>query len=103
MTLIKMLNNVFIYDNCSFKSLVYRRLIECGWMDQVTKLCKEKLKNRITKGQKLESVTEDELFNDIAPDSRSKYFNNNKNHWLITTNNNWLLLQEKYQIQSKKS
>lgn len=64
---------------CSFKSLVYRRLVECGWMDQVTKLCKEKLKSRLSKGQTLDSVTNDDLFNDIAPECRSTYFNNNKN------------------------
>lgn len=55
----------------SFKSLVCRRLVECGWMDEVTMLCKEKLKNRLSKGQTLKSVTEDDLFNDIAPDARS--------------------------------
>ncbi|XP_060870576.1 enhancer of yellow 2 transcription factor isoform X2 [Metopolophium dirhodum] len=53
-----------------FKSLVCRRLVECGWMDEVTMLCKEKLKDRLSKGQTVQSITEDDLFNDVAPDAR---------------------------------
>lgn len=37
-------------------------------------LCKEKLKNHLSNGHKLKSITEDDLFNDIAPDARSKFF-----------------------------
>jgi len=40
-------------------------------MDEVTMLCKEKLKDRLSKGQTVQSITEDDLFNDIAPDARS--------------------------------
>lgn len=43
-------------------------------MDEVTLLCKEKLKNRLSKGQSVKSITEDDLFNDIAPDARSMLF-----------------------------
>lgn len=61
----------------SFKSLVCRRLVECGWIDEVTMLCKEKLKDRLSKGQTVKSITEEDLFNDVAPDARSMgiYFN----------------------------
>jgi len=47
-------------------------------MDEVTMLCKEKLKDRLSKGQTVQSITEDDLFNDVAPDARSMIFNNNK-------------------------
>lgn len=55
-----------------------RRLVECGWMDEVTILCKEKLKDRLSKGQAIKSISENDLFNDIAPDARSMLFQNNK-------------------------
>lgn len=51
--------------------MVCRRLVECGWMDEVKILCKEKLKDRLSKGQTLKNISEDDLFNDIAPDARS--------------------------------
>jgi len=47
-------------------------------MDEVTMLCKKKLKDRLSKGQTVQSITEDDLFNDVAPDARSMIFNNNK-------------------------
>lgn len=37
-------------------------------------LCKEKLKTRLSKGQSVKSITEDDLFNDIAPDARSMLY-----------------------------
>lgn len=51
-----------------------RRLVECGWMDEVTMLCQEKLKERLSKGQTVKLITEDDLFNDIAPDARSMFY-----------------------------
>jgi len=47
-------------------------------MDEVTMLCKEKLKDRLSKGQTVQSITEDDLFNDVAPDARSMIFHNYK-------------------------
>lgn len=47
--------------------------MECGWIDEVTMLCKEKLKDRLSKGQEVKSITENDLFNDIAPDARSMF------------------------------
>jgi len=44
-------------------------------MDEVTMLCKEKLKDRLSKGQTVQSITEDDLFNDVAPDARSMILN----------------------------
>ncbi|CAH1722154.1 unnamed protein product [Aphis gossypii] len=64
-------NETTFVDEESFKSLVCRRLLECGWMDEVTMLCKEKLKERLSKGQTVKSITEEDLFNDVAPDARS--------------------------------
>jgi len=43
-------------------------------MDEVTMLCKEKLKDRLSKRQTVQSITEKDLFNDIAPDARSMIF-----------------------------
>ncbi|XP_026806021.1 enhancer of yellow 2 transcription factor isoform X2 [Rhopalosiphum maidis] len=63
-------NETTFVDEENFKSLVCRRLVECGWMDEVTMLCKEKLKNRLSKGQAVKSITEEDLFNDVAPDAR---------------------------------
>lgn len=63
-------NETTFVDEESFKSLVCRRLLECGWMDEVTMLCKEKLKDRLSKGQTIKSITEEDLFNDVAPDAR---------------------------------
>jgi len=45
-------------------------------MDEVTMLCKDKLKHRLSSGQTIKSITEDDLFNDIAPDARSMIFHN---------------------------
>ncbi|XP_050544704.1 enhancer of yellow 2 transcription factor [Daktulosphaira vitifoliae] len=63
-------NEISIEDEEKFKSLLCRRLVECGWMDEVTMLCKEKLNDRLLKGQTVKSITENDLFNDIAPDAR---------------------------------
>jgi len=46
-------------------------------MDEVTMLCKDKLKDRLSSGQTIKSITEDDLFNDIAPDARSMNFTMN--------------------------
>lgn len=43
-------------------------------MDEVTMLCQEKLKERLSKGQTVKLITEDDLFNDIAPDARSMFY-----------------------------
>lgn len=50
-------------------------------------LCKEKLRDRLSKGQTAKSITENDLFNDVAPDARSMIFNNNKTCLLINVNN----------------
>lgn len=42
-------------------------------MDEITMLCKEKLKERISKGQEAKCITENDLFNDIALDARSMF------------------------------
>ncbi|XP_050434724.1 enhancer of yellow 2 transcription factor [Adelges cooleyi] len=65
-------NEVNLEDEQKFKSLLCRRLVESGWLDEVTILCKEKLKERLSKGQSVRSITENDLFNDIAPDARRK-------------------------------
>lgn len=65
---------------CSFKLLVCRRLVECGWIDEVTMLCKEKLKERLSKGQAVKSISENDLFNDIAPDARSMLLEKNEKY-----------------------
>lgn len=67
-----LLNSIIFYIR--FKSLLCRRLVESGWLDEVTILCKEKLKERLSKGQSVRSITENDLFNDIAPDARSKLY-----------------------------
>jgi len=43
-------------------------------MDEITMLCKEKLNDRLSRGQTIKSISEDDLFNDIAPDARSMTF-----------------------------
>ncbi|KAL4111848.1 hypothetical protein QTP88_015727 [Uroleucon formosanum] len=63
-------NEVTFVEEENFKSLLCQRLVECGWMDEVTMLCKEKLKDRLSKGHTVQSITEDDLFNDVAPDAR---------------------------------
>ncbi|VVC25332.1 Hypothetical protein CINCED_3A012910 [Cinara cedri] len=65
-------NELTFEDEEKFKSLVCRRLLDSGWVDEITLLCKEKLYNRLSDGQTLDSISENDLFNDLAPDARKK-------------------------------
>lgn len=60
----------------SFKSLVWQRLHESGWMDEIILICREKLMDRLTDGQTIDSINEFDLFNDMAPDARSMFLTN---------------------------
>ncbi|XP_046385013.1 transcription and mRNA export factor ENY2 [Ischnura elegans] len=48
------------------KDLLRTRLIECGWRDQVKMHCRE-----IVKQRGVESVTVDDLVNDVTPKGRA--------------------------------
>lgn len=50
-------------------------------------LCKEKLSERLSKGQTANSITENDLLNDIAPAARSMIFKNNKIYLLMNESN----------------
>lgn len=49
------------------KQTLRERLQSCGWTDQMKKICKEKVRN-----QNIESVTIDELVQQVTPLGRDK-------------------------------
>lgn len=55
-------------------------------------LCKEKLRDRLSNGQTMKSISEDDLFNDIAPDARSML---NQNNFIIKSKITWTVVTEK--------